>query len=252
MLRKESGPNSLYPQKMIILLLEHGAITSDDFAMPSGLRIAPYDIDLNRLCDGKSLNQLCQYYAEMILMNFVKDGELLFDVLFSPVSNKAVHLAATTTMMLNTLGYTCQCAYGGEGGSIIGAQLNDKRVLVIDGIFGAGIIIGKAIDTVSINGGAPVGVIVGFDRMEEREELSYCHAVDEIMTRYEIPVVSITTVKHLLRKLESDPKYNASTAMMALAENIKTHQMYYGAPILPVTPPLEILLLPVYCPKADF
>jgi|GEM_PF-5501445 len=250
MLQKETGPSSLYAQKLIILLLEQEAITLGDFNMPCGHRTAPYNVDFSRLHDGKTLGQLCQYYAETILMNFMKDGKLLFDVLFSPVSNKAIHLADTTTMVLNTLGYTCQCAHGGEDGSIIGAQLDNKRVLIIDGTFGAGIIIGEAIEVVGMGHGIPVGLIVGFDRMEEREALTYCHAVDELKKKYNIPVVSITTVKHLIKKLDSDPKYNGDVSMRMLNEKIKEHQVYYGAPAptLPTVPPEllpELLMLPI-------
>ena len=87
----------------------------------------------------------------------------------------------------------------GEGGSIVGAPLRG-RVLIIDDVITAGTAIREAVDIIRAAGGEPVGVVLALDRQEHGQgELS---AVQEVEQTLGLPVVSILKLADLIAYLE--------------------------------------------------
>jgi orotate phosphoribosyltransferase len=100
-------------------------------------------------------------------------------VLFGP-AYKGIPLAATTSLTLfspppnsGRTSISTSFAYNrkeskdhGEGGTLVGASLNGKRVLVLDDVITAGTAVREALDAVRSAGGVVVGVIIALDREE--------------------------------------------------------------------------------------
>lgn len=96
----------------------------------------------------------------------------------------------------------------GEGGSIVGASLKGKKVLVIDDVVTDGASKREAIDIIKREGGECVGIVVALDRMErlpykegEEESGSRPSAIGTMRKEYGIPVFSILTLEDLIRGL---------------------------------------------------
>jgi orotate phosphoribosyltransferase len=87
----------------------------------------------------------------------------------------------------------------GEGGSIVGAPLRG-RVLIIDDVITAGTAIREAIEVISAAGGQPAGVVLALDRQERGTgQLS---AVQEVEQTLHLPVTSILRLADLIEYLE--------------------------------------------------
>ena len=88
----------------------------------------------------------------------------------------------------------------GEGGSLVGAPLAG-RVLIVDDVITAGTAIREAIEIIRAAGAEPCGVVLALDRQERgRGERS---AVQEVQQDLGLPVTSIITLADLLADLET-------------------------------------------------
>jgi orotate phosphoribosyltransferase len=88
----------------------------------------------------------------------------------------------------------------GEGGSLVGAPLAG-RALIVDDVITAGTAIRESIGIIRSAGAEPCGVLLALDRQERgRAERS---AVQEVEAELGLPVVSILTLADLLADLES-------------------------------------------------
>ena len=54
----------------------------------------------------------------------------------------------------------------GEGGSLIGAALEGRRVLIVDDVITAGTAIREALAIIAAGGGVPAGIVIALDRQE--------------------------------------------------------------------------------------
>jgi orotate phosphoribosyltransferase len=91
----------------------------------------------------------------------------------------------------------------GEGGSIVGAEVSDK-VLIVDDVITAGTAIREAIDIIAAAGGKPAGVLLALDRQERGTgKLS---AVQEVQAQFKIPVFSIIRLEDLIDHLKNNYK----------------------------------------------
>jgi orotate phosphoribosyltransferase len=93
----------------------------------------------------------------------------------------------------------------GEGGSIVGAPLNG-RVLIIDDVITAGTAIREAIEIIHQAGAEPAGVLIALDRQEKgKGKLS---AIQEVEQQFGIPVVSIIGLDQVLDYVSSNPAFD--------------------------------------------
>jgi orotate phosphoribosyltransferase len=99
----------------------------------------------------------------------------------------------------------------GEGGSVVGAPLKGKNVLVIDDVVTAGTAMRETLNLVAREGGKVVGFVVALDRMEkmtgprEREGVDDMEprksALGQIKAEYGVPSASIVTLDDLIAVL---------------------------------------------------
>ena len=183
------------------LALRKGNLRFGSFTLKSG-RISPYFFNAGGFDDGASLSELAACYADAIV-----DSGIAFDMLFGP-AYKGIPLAAATAMALNDQhGLNIPYAFNrkeakdhGEGGTIVGAALNGK-VLVIDDVISAGTSMRESIGIIKRAGAETAGIAIALDRQERGAgKLS---AAQEVQAEYGVPCVAIAGLDDLIRFLGS-------------------------------------------------
>jgi orotate phosphoribosyltransferase len=98
----------------------------------------------------------------------------------------------------------------GEGGSIVGAPLKGKRLLIVDCVVSAGTAKREAIEKSRKEGGFVVGIVVALDRMEKLpapngdDITPMPSAIGEIRKEYGIPALSILALNDIIGGLRGD------------------------------------------------
>ena len=187
--------------RFLNFVIEHEILRFGEFTLKSG-RKSPYFFNAGLFNTGGKLAFLSRCYADAIL-----DSEVEYDVLFGP-AYKGIPLAATTVVALSAdHGIDKPYCFNrkeakdhGEGGSIVGAPLAG-RALVIDDVITAGTAIREAAQIIIDNGATMAGIAVAMDRQERGTgELS---AIQEVERDYGVPVISIIQLDHIIGYLES-------------------------------------------------
>jgi orotate phosphoribosyltransferase len=190
-----------FQSRFLHFVIDHEILRFGEFTLKSG-RKSPYFFNAGLFNTGGKLAFLARCYADAIL-----DSNLDYDVLFGP-AYKGIPLAATTVVALSS-GHGVDKPYcfnrkeakdHGEGGSIVGAPLAG-RALVIDDVITAGTAIREAAQIITDNGATMAGIAVAMDRQERGTgELS---AIQEVERDYGVPVISIIQLDHIIGYLEA-------------------------------------------------
>ena len=173
-------------------------------------RISPYFFDAGLFFDGQSLRRLAQFYAKAILAAGIE-----FGMLFGP-AYKGIPLVAAVAIALADESRNVRYSFNrkeekdhGEGGSVIGAPLAG-RVLIVDDVISAGTSVRQSINLIRASHAIPCGVVIALDRMERGAgELS---AVQEVEQHYHMPVISIATLEDLVAYLQTDQAMSPNLA----------------------------------------
>ena len=134
-------------------------------------RMSPYFFNAGLFSTGQMLDTLGAFYAKALLA--ARDaGRIEFDMLFGP-AYKGIPLVSTVAMNLARMGCDCPYAFNrkeakdhGEGGTVIGAPLKG-RVVIIDDVISAGTSVRESVALITANGATPAGVLIALDRMEK-------------------------------------------------------------------------------------
>ena len=212
--------NKNYKTQFIDNALDSGALKFGEFTLKSG-RVSPHFFNAGEFCSGKALSALGHCYAASIVESGVQ-----FDVLFGP-AYKGITLAAATSMALADH-YDIDVPYcfnrkeaksHGEGGTLVGAPLEGK-VLIIDDVITAGTAIREVMTMVESAGADAAGVVIGLDRKERgKTEQS---AIQEVEQQFSIPVISIIDINDILAYLDDKED------MAELITAIKIYRSTYG------------------------
>ena len=193
-----------YQEGFLQLAIRKQVLRFGEFTLKSG-RISPYFFNAGLFDDGESLDTVCQAYATRIL-----DSGIGFDMLFGP-AYKGIPLAAGTAMALARQGRNLPVAFNrkeakahGEGGSLIGAPVRG-RVLIVDDVLTAGTAIRESIDIIRGQGAEVAGIVIALDR-QERGADSALSASQEILRQYGFPVHSIVGLGELLDYARDRPE----------------------------------------------
>jgi len=209
-----------YKTQFIDNALDSGALKFGQFRLKSG-RLSPHFFNAGEFYQGKALAALGQCYAAAIVESGIE-----FDVLFGP-AYKGITLASATSVALAEhhdldVPYCFnrkEAKSHGEGGTIVGAPLEGK-VLIIDDVITAGTAIREVMAMVDQAGAQAAGVVIGVDRKERgNTELS---AIQEVEKQFSVPVVSIIDIDDILEYLNAKPN------MQLLVEQIKEYRQEYG------------------------
>ena len=189
-----------FRQEFIRFAIDTRVLLFGEFKTKAG-RLSPYFFNAGLFCDGKSLRQLAQFYAKAI-----SAADVPFDMLFGP-AYKGIPLVAAVAIALAETGRNAPFSYNrkeakdhGEGGSVVGAPLAG-RVLIVDDVISAGTSVRESVNLIRAANATPAGVLIALDRMERgAAELS---ATQEVRQLYGMPVVSIATLDDLLEFLDN-------------------------------------------------
>ncbi|MFZ4498367.1 MAG: orotate phosphoribosyltransferase [Burkholderiales bacterium] len=179
-----------------------GAILFGEFTTKAG-RQSPYFFNAGRFCTGAGLARLGQHYAEALLSSGVA-----FDGLFGP-AYKGIPLAASIGIALAAKGRDVPYSFNrkeakdhGEGGSVVGAALKG-RLVIIDDVISAGTSVRESNAILEAAGAQVAAVLIALDRMEQGP--SGMSAVDEVRQTLGVPVIAVATLDDLITRLEQDP-----------------------------------------------
>jgi orotate phosphoribosyltransferase len=212
------APMQDYQKAFIEFAIEQGVLKFGEFELKSG-RISPYFFNAGLFNSGKAMATLAKSYAAAIVNSGVE-----MDVLFGP-AYKGIPLSATTAMALSQE-YDRDTPYTynrkekkahGEGGTLVGAPLLGK-VLIIDDVITAGTAIREVMALLEEHQGADsAGVIIALDRQEKgKGELS---AIQEVERDYGIPVISIVTLEQVMQYVAEKEEFKQHfTAIKAYRE----------------------------------
>ncbi|KAG7664892.1 URA5 [[Candida] subhashii] len=192
---------SSYKSSFLQIALESEALKFGSFTLKSG-RQSPYFFNLGFFNTGSLLSNLATSYAQAIIASGLK-----FDILFGP-AYKGIPLAAITVAKLAELDPENYANIGysfnrkekkdhGEGGSIVGCALKDKKILIIDDVITAGTAINEAFEIIGNEKGQVVGCIIALDRQELTAD-SNISATEAVSQRYGIPVLSIVNLTEII------------------------------------------------------
>jgi orotate phosphoribosyltransferase len=191
-----------FRQEFIRFAVRQKVLCFGEFKTKAG-RLSPYFFNAGLFHDGAALKQLAQFYAKAILASGIR-----FDLLFGP-AYKGIPLAAAVAIALADAGHNTGYSFNrkeakdhGEGGSVIGAPLAG-RVLIIDDVISAGTSVRESVNLIHSANAVPCGVVIALDRMERGA--GALSAVQEVKQSYNIPVISIATLDDLVGYLGSDP-----------------------------------------------
>ncbi|WP_444929048.1 orotate phosphoribosyltransferase [Microbulbifer sp. SSSA002] len=194
-----------YQRDFIQLALDHQVLCFGDFTLKSG-RQSPYFFNAGRFHTGAALAALGQAYAEAIIASGVE-----FDVIFGP-AYKGIPLGAVTAVALAQKGIDKPFCYNrkeakdhGEGGTLVGAPLNGK-VLIIDDVITAGTAVREVMQIIESHGAEAAGVVIGLNRQEKASEDCEFSAIQQVERQYNIPVVGIVQLDDVISFLEQESK----------------------------------------------
>ncbi|QDH68841.1 orotate phosphoribosyltransferase [Marilutibacter alkalisoli] len=199
-----------YKSRFLQLALDARALRFGEFTLKSG-RLSPYFFNAGLFNTGTALAGLATCYADAIdaegLAGSIKD----FDLLFGP-AYKGIPLATALACEYARRGRDLPVAFNrkeakahGEGGSLIGAPLGGRRVLVVDDVITAGTAIREALSIIRGAGGTPAGIVIALDRQEAVDPtVSRRSAAETVADEQGIPVVSVASLADLLAFTSAD------------------------------------------------
>ena len=201
-----------FRQEFIEFALGCKVLRFGEFTTKAG-RLSPYFFNAGLFNDGDSLGRLAQFYAKA-----VEAGGLKFDMLFGP-AYKGIPLVAAITVALAQRGSNFPFAYNrkeakdhGEGGSIVGAPLSG-RVLIVDDVISAGTSVRESVELIRAAGATPAGVLIALDRQERG--LGDLSAVQEVQRDYGIPVIAVAGLGDLMAFIENHAEFASYRAAVA-------------------------------------
>ncbi|MBP6748341.1 MAG: orotate phosphoribosyltransferase [Xanthomonadaceae bacterium] len=202
------------------------ALRFGEFTLKSG-RVSPYFFNAGRFDSGAALADLAACYADAVDASGVE-----FDLLFGP-AYKGIPLATALACEHARRGRDVPLAFNrkeakghGEGGSLIGAPLNGRRILIVDDVITAGTAIREALAQIREAGGVPAGIAIALDRQEIAPETSTDtaprSAAQAVAEDTGVPVIAIAGLSDLLAFV------GESAELSAQGERLRAYRARYG------------------------
>ncbi|GGA82578.1 orotate phosphoribosyltransferase [Arenimonas soli] len=192
-----------HQSRFLDLALDRQVLRFGQFTLKSG-RTSPYFFNAGLFDSGAALKALGECYADAL-----EASGLAFDMLFGP-AYKGIPLATALSVALAARGRDVPVAFNrkeakahGEGGSLIGAPVRG-RVLIVDDVITAGTAIRESIRTITDAGGEPCGVLIALDRQERGQE-GERSAAEEVTAAFGLPVFAVAGLDELLAHADERP-----------------------------------------------
>ena len=215
-------------QQFVAFAVDCGVLRFGDFITKAG-RQSPYFFNAGLFNDGAMLGKLAQFYAQCIVASGIE-----CDMLFGP-AYKGIPLVAAVAIELARMGRNLPFAYNrkeakdhGEGGSLVGAPLQG-RVLIVDDVMSAGTAVRESIALIRAANATPAAVAVALDRQEKATEngqdVPYS-AVQYVRTQLGMQVCAIATLDDLLGYLSASAA--SGDELSAYYQQVLAYRTRYG------------------------
>jgi len=218
--------NNSNQNNFIRFALEAKVLSFGEFKTKAG-RLSPYFFNAGGLNDGARLSALGRYYAKAL-----QESKIPFDMLYGP-AYKGITLAAATAIALADNGLNVPYAYNrkeakdhGEGGSLVGAPVKGK-VVIIDDVISAGTSVRESVDLIRGAGAQPAAVLIALDRMERSGnavEIGKQSAVQAVEQEFGLPVIAIANLADLMAFLTA----SSDAALTNYLPAVKAYRDQYG------------------------
>lgn len=210
-----------YQAEFIEFAIQQGVLKFGEFTLKSG-RVSPYFFNAGLFNSGLALAKMGRFYAAAL-----EAADLEYDVIFGP-AYKGIPLASTLSIALadhyqKDVPYVFnrkEAKTHGEGGTLVGADLTG-RVLIVDDVITAGTAIREVMAMIqAAEGATPAAALIALDRQEKgQHELS---AIQEVERDFGMPVVSIVTLEQVLNYVSEQPD------LQSHADAIAEYRQQYG------------------------
>ena len=209
-------------RRFLELALRVQALRFGEFTLKSG-RQSPYFFNAGRFDSGPALATLAGCYADAI-----DAAGASFDCLFGP-AYKGIPLATALACEYARRGRDLPLAFNrkeakdhGEGGTLIGAPLAGRRVLVVDDVITAGTAVREALATIGAAGGEVAAIAIALDRQEAVSGDDPRSATQALAADAGIQVVAVATLGDLLAFA------GESADLVAQREPLQAYRARYG------------------------
>ncbi|ALJ27017.1 MULTISPECIES: orotate phosphoribosyltransferase [Stenotrophomonas] len=209
--------------RFLQLALNADALRFGQFTLKSG-RVSPYFFNAGRFDTGLALAQLGNCYADA-----VESSGVAFDQLFGP-AYKGIPLATAIACEFSHRGRNLPLTFNrkeakdhGEGGTLIGADMAGKRILIVDDVITAGTAIREALAIIRAANGIPAGIVVALDRQEIASEDDRRSAAQAVAAETGIPVIAVANLADLLAFASGNPE------LVGYREPLLAYRARYGS-----------------------
>jgi orotate phosphoribosyltransferase len=207
-----------YQNHFISYALSCNVLKFGAFQLKSG-RTSPYFFNTGLFDTGRKLEKLGQFYAQALIESGIKP-----DILYGPAYKGIPLVSATSIAYAKLSSEDVPFAFNrkeakdhGEGGSLIGAALKGK-VIIVDDVITAGTSVRESVEIIRNANAQPSGVLIALDRQEKG--LNAISAIEEVKLTYNMPVIPIITLANIIEYLATD----GSRSLEAIQE----YQRLYG------------------------
>ena len=215
-----------FKNEFIHFALDAKVLAFGEFTTKAG-RLSPYFFNAGGFNDGALLKALGEFYAQALINSGIE-----FDMLFGP-AYKGITLAATTSIALAAMGRPVPFCFNrkeakdhGEGGTLVGAPLKGK-VVIIDDVISAGTSVRESVQIIKAAGATPGVVLIALDRMERAgtaTEIADSSAVQNVEKEFGMPVISIANLASLMSFLQESKDPSLQKYLPA----VKAYRDKYG------------------------
>ena len=226
MTTKQAPATDALALEFVQFAVDAGVLRFGEFKTKAG-RLSPYFFNAGLFDDGTKLGRVAQFYARRLLASGLE-----FDMLFGP-AYKGITLASAMAIELARLGRNVPFAYNrkeakdhGEGGTLVGAPLAG-RVVIVDDVISAGTSVRESLGMIQGAGATPVGVAIALDRQEKGAQNGVEQsqsAVQYITSQLDLRVVSIATLADLLQYLYA----SNDVALAGFRQAVSAYRDRYG------------------------
>ena len=190
-----------YQREFIEFAIGHDVLGFGSFTLKSG-RVSPYFFNAGRFDTGARLASLGRFYADAIVA-----GGVQFDVLFGPAYKGIPIACATAVQLAERHGRDVPWAFNrkeakdhGEGGSIVGAPLAG-RVLLVDDVITSGAAVREVLPLVP----QLAGIVIAIDRQERGTGAA--SAVQELAAAHDVDVHAVVTLDDIVEYLRDTGRH---------------------------------------------
>ena len=201
-----------YRHRFIELAIRRGVLKFGKFVLKSG-RTSPYFFNAGGFSTGEDLAALGECYAHALV-----DSGIECDVLFGPAYKGIPLCCATAVELFSVHGINKPWCFNrkekkdhGEGGSLVGAPLKG-RVMLIDDVITAGTAIRESAEIIKNAGADFTGALIALDRMEKGHGQK--SAIAEAEEDLGIKIASIVSFSDLIEYIKQIPDLSSHILAM--------------------------------------